>query len=444
MAIDTTTATPSGLDVYPPVPNGGAVAPANQTYVTVSNESATLPNSRQITAGTNISIVDGGAGGPITINSTASGGDTITAVAVENIAAGQFVAVYDASGTPKCRVAKSSSGQGFQADGFCKAAFLATATATIYLPGAVNAAGGTGLTAGDVFLGTDGYATNTAPSTVGYISQQIGVAQSATSVAFEPQPDILIASAHAVTTGGSTTSVAITSSTTININNTIGAGWLEMVAGGGGGRSSGGGTATGGGGGGAGEYCQNFMVPLVPGETVTVTIGAGGAGGTAGSNGSAGGTTSFACTAGTFSVLGGSGAASTNNSGAGGGPRGAAVVTATGGAGSLGTAESPCHFGGSAGGAGNTSGNNGGGGGGAPGYLVGGGSGIGNGSGGGGGGGGGSIWGVGGAGGAGNAAGASAASTAYGAGGGGAGGNSGVSKAGGDGAPGYVLLMYVA
>lgn len=127
---------------------------------------------------------------------------TISAVAVEALAAGQFVAVYDASGTPKCRIAKSSSGQGFQADGFVKDAFALGATATIYLPGQVNVAGGTGLTAGDVFLGTDGYATNTAPTTTGYISQQIGVAENATHVAFEPQPDILIAAAHATGTGG--------------------------------------------------------------------------------------------------------------------------------------------------------------------------------------------------------------------------------------------------
>ena len=145
------------------------------------------------------------ATGVYDITVTASGGgDTMTATAAESIAAGQFVAVYDATGTPKCRIAKSSSGQGYQADGFVKDAFTVGATVTIYLPGAVNVAGGTGLTAGDVWLGTDGYATNTPPTTTGYISQQIGVAEDATKVAFEPQPDILIADVHATGTGGIT------------------------------------------------------------------------------------------------------------------------------------------------------------------------------------------------------------------------------------------------
>src|SRR6185312_3909089 len=103
----------------------------------------------------------------VTVTGSSGGGDTITATANENIAAGQFVALYDASATPKCRVAKSSSGQGFQADGFSKDAFSAGATVTVYLPGAVNVAGGTSLVAGDVWLGSDGYATVTAPTTAG-------------------------------------------------------------------------------------------------------------------------------------------------------------------------------------------------------------------------------------------------------------------------------------
>jgi hypothetical protein len=138
----------------------------------------------------------------VTIPGGGGGGDTISAEASEGIAAGQFVAVFDDSGTPKCRVANASLGQGYQADGFCEDAFASGATATIFLPGSVNAAGGTGLTAGDVWLGNDGYATSTPPTTAGYILQQIGVAESATSVAFEPQPDILIAATHSVGSAG--------------------------------------------------------------------------------------------------------------------------------------------------------------------------------------------------------------------------------------------------
>ena len=140
--------------------------------------------------GTNVAATLGTDGtGVVTVSGSSGGGDTMTAVASVNLTAGQFVAVFNSSGTPECRVADCSAGQGFQADGFVKANFSSGATATIYLPGSVNVAGGTGLTGGDVWLGTLGVATNTPPTTAGYISQQIGVAESATNVAFEPQPD---------------------------------------------------------------------------------------------------------------------------------------------------------------------------------------------------------------------------------------------------------------
>lgn len=385
-----------------------------------------------------ITVTGGGGGG---------GGDTITAVAVENISAGQFVAVYDASGTPKCRIAKSSSGQGYQADGFCKAPFAAGATATIYLPGAVNTAGGSGLTAGDVFLGTNGYATNTPPTTAGYILQQVGVAEDATQVAFEPQPDILIATPGTVFTGGTTISQTFTSTTTFVVPANVSGIEITMIGGGGGGKASTTNSAVAGGGGASGEYCIRFFIPVTPGETITITVGLGGTGGaSSGANGSDGGTTSVSCLAGTFSVLGGAGATSTNG-GIGGGPRGGAAGGPgnPGGTGSMGTAETPVHFGGTGGGGpGDTASRNGGPGGAAPGYTAGGAAGSGNANGGGGGGGAASIWGLGGAGGSANAAGTSAASTAYGAGGGGGGGNNGTFRAGGDGAKGYAVIGYVA
>jgi hypothetical protein len=48
---------------------GGAVT-GNETFVTVNNEAATLPNSRQLAAGAGIALADGGAGNPITVSST--------------------------------------------------------------------------------------------------------------------------------------------------------------------------------------------------------------------------------------------------------------------------------------------------------------------------------------------------------------------------------------
>jgi len=60
-----------------PISSGGA--PSTDTYVVLS-ASSTLPNERVLTAGTNITLTDGGAGGTITIASTAGG--------VSNVATG--------------------------------------------------------------------------------------------------------------------------------------------------------------------------------------------------------------------------------------------------------------------------------------------------------------------------------------------------------------------
>ncbi len=52
---------------------GGGGAPTNATYVTLSTD-ATLTAERVLTAGSGISITDGGAGGPVTIAATGGGG----------------------------------------------------------------------------------------------------------------------------------------------------------------------------------------------------------------------------------------------------------------------------------------------------------------------------------------------------------------------------------
>lgn len=60
---------------------GGGGAPATATFATIANEAATLPNSRRLLAGTNVSFVDGGAGGTFQIN--ASGGPIASPYAKE-------------------------------------------------------------------------------------------------------------------------------------------------------------------------------------------------------------------------------------------------------------------------------------------------------------------------------------------------------------------------
>jgi len=60
-----------GVTILPPPPSaGGGGAPTDATYVVVSLN-ATLTSERQLTAGSNITLVDGGANGNITINAAA-------------------------------------------------------------------------------------------------------------------------------------------------------------------------------------------------------------------------------------------------------------------------------------------------------------------------------------------------------------------------------------
>lgn len=60
---------------------GGGGAPATATFATIANEAATLPNSRRLVAGANVSFVDAGAGSTLTIS--ASGGPIASPYAKE-------------------------------------------------------------------------------------------------------------------------------------------------------------------------------------------------------------------------------------------------------------------------------------------------------------------------------------------------------------------------
>lgn len=105
-----------------------------------------------------------------------------------------------------------------------------------------------------------------------------------------------------------------TSSGTFTVPAGVTACKVTVVGGGGGGRGRVANTYFGGHGGGAGGVAIKWITGLTPGNTETVTIGAGGAGGPAASagNGSDGGTTSFGSHC---SATGGSGATGSNNMG---------------------------------------------------------------------------------------------------------------------------------
>jgi len=120
------------------------------------------------------------------------GADTTIVYAFEALGAGDFVNIYNDAGTAKCRLADAST-NGKHAHGFVLAAVDADANATVYHEGSNTQV--TGMTPGDVFLSaaTPGQATSTPPSATGNVVQKLGVATSATNIAVEMQPRIVLA-----------------------------------------------------------------------------------------------------------------------------------------------------------------------------------------------------------------------------------------------------------
>lgn len=128
-----------------------------------------------------------------TMMPTGIGADTTVLPAFEALAAGDFVNIFDDSGTIKCRKAVAN-GTGKHAHGFVLSSVSEAANATIYRAGTNTAV--TGLTAGvQHFLSgsSAGTVTATAPTTSGYIIQKIGVTSSATAINFQPSDYIVLA-----------------------------------------------------------------------------------------------------------------------------------------------------------------------------------------------------------------------------------------------------------
>lgn len=112
------------------------------------------------------------------------GADTKLLPATEALTAGNYVNIYDASGTTSVRKADASTA-GKPADGFVLESVGSGGTATVYKEGSNNQL--TGLTGGaDLFLSTTpGLATATPPSSAGQVVQRIGKAMGATEADFE-------------------------------------------------------------------------------------------------------------------------------------------------------------------------------------------------------------------------------------------------------------------
>lgn len=108
------------------------------------------------------------------------GADTATVAATENLAAGDFVNLYNSSGA-KCRKADASTA-GKHAHGFVLAAVTSGQNATVYFEGTNTQV--SGATPGDVYLSasTPGGFTSTPPSSAGNVVQRLGIAVSATAI----------------------------------------------------------------------------------------------------------------------------------------------------------------------------------------------------------------------------------------------------------------------
>jgi len=115
------------------------------------------------------------------------GAEIVVAASSENLTAGDFVNLYNNTGTINVRKADASNNTK-PADGFVLVNVTSPANATVYLISAKNTAV-SGLTVGaDYWLSTTpGAITATAPSSTGNIVQRLGKAKSATEFVFENQ-----------------------------------------------------------------------------------------------------------------------------------------------------------------------------------------------------------------------------------------------------------------
>ena len=110
--------------------------------------------------------------------------DAISVVCSETVVAGDVVNIWNDAEQVKCRKADASGGVGKMAIGYVKEGAETGSSVIVYNEGTIT--GLSGLTVGRVFLSGDtaGKLTNTAPSSSGYVVQDLGYAISDTEVVF--------------------------------------------------------------------------------------------------------------------------------------------------------------------------------------------------------------------------------------------------------------------
>lgn len=120
------------------------------------------------------------------------GADTASITAAENLAAGDFVNIFNDVGDAKVRKADAST-SGKYAHGFVLESVVSGNLAKVYCEGPNTAV--TGAIPGEVFLSstTAGGFTSSAPTGTGKVVQKIGVATGATVINFEWLHPIVLA-----------------------------------------------------------------------------------------------------------------------------------------------------------------------------------------------------------------------------------------------------------
>jgi hypothetical protein len=121
------------------------------------------------------------------------GQNSVAAVASEALAAGDLVNLYNNAGAINARKTDGTA-EGKECHGFVRAAVANAASATVFTSGNILT-GLSGLTPGarQYVATTAGARTETPPAVAGNVVQMIGVAVSATSIAFEPEEPITVA-----------------------------------------------------------------------------------------------------------------------------------------------------------------------------------------------------------------------------------------------------------
>lgn len=122
---------------------------------------------------------------------TGIGADVAVVASSENLAAGDFVNLWNDGGTIKARKADASGGVAKKADGFVLANVTSPANATVYFEGQNDEL--SGLTVGSIYYlsATPGVGTATVPTTAGHIRQVLGKAVSATVMTTEIDEPII-------------------------------------------------------------------------------------------------------------------------------------------------------------------------------------------------------------------------------------------------------------